>query len=341
MTEQGFRAPSAGPLTTTMLAMVQDEYGEAEDVLRAERIERPSIGDDEVLIRVSAAGVDRGVWHQVAGLPYPIRLAGFGLRAPKNRVPGTDVAGRVEAIGRDVTTLGVGDEVFGAAAGSFAEYARAKADLLTIRPPGLSAQQAAAVPVSATTALRAVRDHGRVTAGQKVLIIGASGGVGTFAVQIAKSAGAEVTGVCSASKVGLVTALGADHVVDYTTTDVADAGERYDVVLDIGGNRALSTLRRVLTPRGTLVIVGGETDGRWLGGTDRQVRAMLLSRFVGQRLGTFIASPNAADLAELRALLEAGTVVPVIDRSMPLTEAAAAIRHLQQGRARGKVVLTM
>jgi NADPH:quinone reductase-like Zn-dependent oxidoreductase len=340
MTEPTFREPVAAPLTT-MLAMVQDEYGEAERVLRPERIDRPSLGDGEVLVRVSAAGVDRGVWHQVAGLPYPIRLAGFGLRAPKNRVPGMDVAGRVEAVGPGVTKLHVGDEVFGAAAGSFAEYARAKAELLTIRPQNITAEQAAAVPVSATTALKAVRDRGQVQPGHKVLVLGASGGVGTFAVQIAKSFGAEVTGVASASKTDLVAAIGADHVLDYTTTEITETGERYDVILDVGGNRPLRTLRRALTPRGTLVITGGETDGRWLGGTDRQVRAMLLSPFVRQRLGTFISTPNAADLAELRALLEAGTVVPVIDRSMPLVEAAAAIRHLQAGRARGKVVLTV
>src|SRR3954465_11089895 len=202
MTEPTFREPVAAPLTT-MLAMVQDEYGEAERVLRPERIDRPSIGDDEVLVRVSAAGVDRGVWHQVAGLPLPIPLGGYGLRTPKNRVPGMDVAGRVEAVGRDVTKLRVGDEVFGVAAGSFAEYARAKAELLTVRPGALTPQQAAAVPVSATTALKAVRDHGRVRPGHKVLVLGASGGVGTFAVQIAKSFGAEVTGVASASKTDL------------------------------------------------------------------------------------------------------------------------------------------
>jgi NADPH:quinone reductase-like Zn-dependent oxidoreductase len=340
MTEQTFRESAAAPLTT-MLAMVQDEYGEAERVLRPERIDRPSIGDDEVLVRVSAAGVDRGVWHQVAGLPYPIRLAGYGLRTPKNRVPGMDVAGRVEAVGRGVTKLRVGDEVFGVAAGSFAEYARAKAELLTVRPAALTPQQAAAVPVSATTALKAVRDHGRVRPGHKVLVLGASGGVGTFAVQIAKSFGAEVTGVASASKADLVAGIGADHVLDYAATDITETGERYDVILDIGGNRPLRTLRRALTPRGTLVITGGETGGRWLGGTDRQIRAMLLSPFVRQRLGTFISTPNAADLAGLRVMLEAGAVVPVIDRSMPLVEAAAAIRHLQAGGARGKVVLTV
>jgi len=332
-------ASTVTPAAATMTAMVQDQYGEAEDVLRLEQIDRPTIGDGDVLVRVHAAGLDQGVWHAVAGLPYPIRLAGYGLRTPKNRVPGTDVAGHVEAVGAAVTELRVGDEVFGIARGSFAEYASAAADKLLRKPTRLSFEQAAAIPVSACTALQGVRDHGRVRPGQHVLVIGASGGVGTYTVQIAKAFGAEVTGVCSTSKVDLVRSIGADHVVDYTRDDVTDGRQRYDVILDIGGNRSLSRLRQALTPKGTLVIMGGETDGRWLGGSDRQLRAMALSPFVSQKLGTFVATPNAPGLAVLAELVEAGAVTPVIDRTYPLGDLPAAIRYLRQGRARGKVVI--
>jgi NADPH:quinone reductase-like Zn-dependent oxidoreductase len=240
----------------TMQAIIQDSYGEAEDALRLAEIGRPAIGDGEVLLRVHAAGVDRGVWHLMTGLPYPVRLAGYGVRAPKTRVRGREVAGRVEAVGNAVTTLQVGDEVFGICEGSFAEYACARPDRLAPRPGNLTPDQAAAVPVSALTALQAVRDHGRVQAGQKVLIIGASGGVGTFAVQIAKALGAEVTGVCSTAKADLVRSIGADHIIDYTRGDIPGGKHRYDVILDTGGNRPLKQLRRALTPRGTLVIVG-------------------------------------------------------------------------------------
>jgi NADPH:quinone reductase-like Zn-dependent oxidoreductase len=231
--------------------------------------------------------------------------------------------------------------VFGIGEASFAEYARARPDKLAAKPAKLSLDQAAAVPVSALAALQAVRDHGRVRPGQQVLIVGASGGVGTFAVQIAKAFGAEVTGVCSTAKLDAVRALGADHLVDYSTDDFADGRHRYDVVLDIGGNRRLSHLRRALTRRGRLVIVGGETDGRWLGGVDRQVRALLLSPFVSQTLGTFVASENAKDLMALRQLIDSGQLAPVIDRSFPLSEVAAAIRYLLDGRARGKLVITV
>jgi len=326
---------------STMQAIVQDEYGDAGDVLRLEAIERPEVGDDEVLVRVHAAGLDRGVWHLMAGLPYPVRLAGYGLRAPKNRVRGREVAGRVEAVGANVTALSPGDEVFGIAEGSFAEYVCARPDLLVAKPANLTFVQAAAVAVSALTALQAVRDRGKVQPGQKVLVLGASGGVGTFAVQIAKAFGAEVTGVCSTAKVDLVRSIGADHVIDYTVDDIAGGADRYDVIIDIGGNRSLSTLRRALTPRGTLVITGGETGGRWLGGSDRQVRALLLSPFVGQKLGTFICSENNADLLVLRDLIESGKLAPVIDRTYPLSEVPAAIEHLQAGHARGKVVITV
>ena len=327
----------------TMTAIVQDEYGSApEDVLRVAEVARPAIGDDEILVRVRAASVDRGTWHVMAGLPYPIRLAGFGLRRPKAVNPGRSVAGVVEAVGASVAHLGLGDEVFGVCeGGSFAEYAAAPADKVAAKPERLSFEEAAAVPISGLTALQAVRDKAQVAAGQKVLIIGASGGVGTFAVQIAKAVGAEVTGVCSPAKVDLVRSIGADHVVDYTREDFAHGEQRYDVILDIGGNRRLKDLRRALTRNGTLVIVGGETDGRWLGGSDRQVRAILLSRVVSQKLGTFVSSENADDLGALRELIEAGEVTPAIDRTYPLSETASAIRYVQDGHARGKVVIAM
>lgn len=331
-------APAVPASPPTMRAIVQDEYGGAE-VLRLDGIARPTIGDDEVLLEVHAAGVDRGVWHLMTGLPYPVRLAGYGVRAPTNPVRGREVAGRVDAVGRNVTRLRPGDEVFGIADGCFAEYVAAGEAMLLPRPAGLAAEQAAALPISGLTALQAVRDHGRVRPGGTVLVIGASGGVGTFAVQIAKAFGADVTGVCSTAKVELVRSLGADHVIDYTVDDIAAGGRRYDVVLDIGGNRSLRYLRRVLTPRGTLVIVGGENGGRWLGGTDRQLRAMALSVFVGQKLGTFVASENAADLVTLTGLVESGAVTPVVDRTYPLSATAAAVRRMTDGQARGKIVV--
>jgi NADPH:quinone reductase-like Zn-dependent oxidoreductase len=325
-----------------MQAIVQDEYGTAaDDVLRLEEVDTPAIGAGDVLVRVRAASVDRGTWHVMSGLPYPIRLAGFGLRRPKALNPGRSVAGTIESAGADVTAFQRGDEVFGTCDGSFAEYACARPSRLSAKPANLSFEQAAAVPVSALAALQAVRDHAKVRAGQSVLVVGASGGVGTFALQIAKAFGAEVTGVCSTAKVDLVRALGADHVVDYTSADFADGEHRYDVILDIGGNRRLSDLRRALTPRGTLVIVGGETDGRLLGGSDRQIRAILLSLLVSQKLGTFIASENAGDLMVLRDLIEAGKVAPAIDRTYPLSEVPAAIRHMEEGHARGKVVISV
>ena len=322
-----------------MRAVVQDVYGEAGDVLRVEEIDRPEIGPDEVLVHVEAAGVDKGVWHLMAGLPYPIRLAGFGVRAPKDRVRGMALAGRVEAVGTAVTGFRAGDDVYGVGEGSFAEYARASEKKLALRPQNLSARSAAAVPVSAPTALQAVRDHGKVQPGQKVLVIGASGGVGTYAVQIAKAYGAEVTGVSSTGKTDVVRAAGADHVLDYTRDDVTSGERRYDVVLDIGGNRPLRKLRRALTDRGTLVVVGGETGGRWLGGTERLLGLFLLKPFVRQALRNFIATDNAADLQALAELIESGKVTPVVDRTFPLDEAAAAVQYMHEGRARGKVVL--
>jgi NADPH:quinone reductase-like Zn-dependent oxidoreductase len=326
----------------TMKAIVQDEYGSApEGVLRLAEVARPTIGDDEILVHVRAASLDRGTWHLMAGLPYPMRVMGFGLRRPKAANPGRSMAGTVKSVGKNVTEFKPGDEVYGTCDGSFAEYARARAGLLAPKPANLSFEQAAAVPVSGLAALQAVRDKAQVQAGEKVLIVGASGGVGTFAVQIAKAVGAEVTGVCSTAKTDLVRALGADHVIDYTIEDFADGEHRYDAILDIGGNRPLSQLRRALTPRGRLVIVGGETDGRWLGGADRLLRAPMLSPLVSQKLGTLTTSENAQDLMVLRDFLEAGKIAPAIDRTYPLSDVRAAIRYLQEGHARGKVVITV
>jgi NADPH:quinone reductase-like Zn-dependent oxidoreductase len=323
-----------------MKAIVQDTYGST-DVLELRDIDKPEIADDEVLLRVHAAGVDRGVWHLMTGLPYPVRLAGYGLRTPKTQVPGMDVAGVVEAVGKDVTRFQPGDEVFGIGVGAFAEYARAREDKLVPKPANLTFEQVAVVATSGLTALQGLRDKGRVGPGQKVMVIGASGGVGTFAVQLAKAFGAEVTGVCSTTKVDMVRSLGADHVIDYTSADFAEGVSRYDVILDIGGNASLSRLRRALTPKGTLVIAGGETDGRWLGGTDRQIRALMLSPFVGQKLGSFLCSQNLQDLIVLKELIEAGKVAPAIDRTYPLSEVPKAIRYLKEGHARGKVVITV
>ncbi|MBT8451278.1 MAG: NAD(P)-dependent alcohol dehydrogenase [Deltaproteobacteria bacterium] len=323
-----------------MKAIVQDRYGTV-DALELREIDRPQVGDDEVLVRVHAAGVDPGVWHLMTGLPYLIRIAGYGFRAPKSPVRGNDVAGRVEAVGKGVNQFQAGDEVFGTADGTFAEYVSAKATNVAPKPANLSFEQAAAVPTSALTALQGLRDHGEAKPGQRVLIIGASGGIGTFAVQLAKAFGTEATGVCSTSKVDMVRSLGADHVIDYLRDDFTTTARRYDLILDMAGNRSLSTLRRALTHSGTLVIIGGEEGGRWLGGTDRQVRALLLSPFVRQRLRTFVAKESAEDLAVLKELIESGKVTPVVDKTYPLGEAAEAIRDLDEGRARGKLVLSV
>jgi len=320
-------------------AIIRDAYGSV-DVLRLADIDQSVAGDADVLVRVHAAGVDQGVWHLMTGTPYVMRLAGFGIRAPKNPLLGYDVAGRVEAVGAQVTEFQTGQEVFGTCRGSFAEYAVTRPDRLLSKPDNVSFEQAAAVPISGYAALQAVRQHGGVRPGQRVLIIGAGGGVGTLAVQIAKAEGAEVTGVCSASKTELVRSVGADHVIDYTREDFADGRNRYDVILDIAGNRSLSELRRALTPRGTLVIVGGEDAGNWLG-VRRQLRAAALSPFVRQKLGFFISKERRQDLEELRRLLEAGTIRPVVDRTFPLEEVPAAIRYLRDGQARGKVVITI
>jgi NADPH:quinone reductase-like Zn-dependent oxidoreductase len=324
----------------TMRAVIQDTYGEkARDVLRLEEIERPTVGDGDVLVRVRAAGVHIGDWHVMAGLPYLLRVVGFGLRAPKIRVRGMDVAGTVEGVGKNVTQLHVGDEVFGTCNGAFAEYASTPADTLAVKPVNLTFEQAAAVPTSAVAALQALRNAGGIKPGQQVLLVGASGGVGLFAIQIAKAFGAEVTGVCSTTKVDLVRSLGADHVIDYTQEDFTRSEQRYDLILDMGGNRSLSQLKRALAPGGILVSVGSEQGNRWVGGRG-WIQAMLLSRFV-RNLRPLASAPNQADLQVLKDLAETGKLTPAIDKTYPLREVPDAIAYLHAGRARGKVVITV
>jgi NADPH:quinone reductase-like Zn-dependent oxidoreductase len=327
-----------------MKAIVQSAYG-SPNALHLTDIDKPTVGGDDVLVRVQAAGVDAGVWHVTAGLPYMVRLMGLGLRAPKARVPGNDVAGQVEAVGKNVTRFRPGDEVYGrktSGDGSFAEYVSVPAERLAAKPANLTFEQAAAVPVSACTALQGLRDKGQVQPGQTVLVTGAGGGVGTFAVQLARAFDAEVTGVCSTTKLDLVRSLGADHVIDRTREDFADGTKRYDIILDTAGNRTVSQLRRALADRGTLVIVGGEGGNRWSGGFGRQIlRAPLLSLFVGQKLQALNAKLTVADLEVLSGLIEAGKVTPAIDRTYPLAEAAEAIRYVHAGRARGKVVVSI
>lgn len=324
----------------TMKAIVQDEYGSPE-VLKLQEIHQPAYGDDDVLVRVHAAGVDRGVWHLMTGQPYLMRVIGFGFRAPKVRVPGMDVAGKVVAVGKNVTRLKLGDEVFGTCSGAFAEYVCVRADRLAPKPKNLTLVQAAAVPVSAATALKAVRDVGGVRAGQRVLIIGAAGGVGSFAVQLAKAYGAHVTGVCSTKKTDLVRSLGADEVIDYTREDFADGVRRYDLILDIAGNRAVSHLRRALAPQGTLVIVGGEDGVRWFGGLGRQLYAMLISTFLKQKMRGMVSITRSEDLRDLTQLIEAGKLTPSVEKTFPLSEAAEALRQIERGLTRGKIVVTV
>jgi NADPH:quinone reductase-like Zn-dependent oxidoreductase len=334
-------ADGARAADAPMKAIVQDRYGGVE-VLSLAEIDRPVAGPDQVLVQVRAAGVGPDVWHLMTGRPYLVRVIGTGLRAPRLRVRGMDAAGRVEAVGANVTGFRPGDDVFGEADGSFAEYALARPDRLARKPANLGFDEAAAIPVSGCSALQGLRDRGRLQAGQRALIIGAAGGVGSFAVQLARAFGAHVTGVCSTTKVELVRSLGADETIDYTREDLADRGGRYDLILDTAGNRPLSRLRRLLAARGTLVIVGGEGGGRWTGGFGRQiVRAPLLSLFVGQSLRPLVATVRTQDLDTLRELVEAGSVSPVIDRSYPLSGAAEAIRSLHAGHARGKAVLTL
>jgi NADPH:quinone reductase-like Zn-dependent oxidoreductase len=325
-----------------MKAIVQDTYGSAE-VLKFADIDRPVPKDNEVLLRVQAAGLHRGDWHIMTGLPYLIRLVvpSLGLRKPKVRVRGMDVAGTVEAVGSKVTRFQPGNEVFGWCDGAFAEYACAPQDQLAAKPANLSFEQAAAVPTSAFAALQGLRDSGQVQPGQTVLIIGAAGAVGSFAVQLAKAFGAQVTGVCSTPQVELVRSIGADEVIDYTRADITDGTRQWDLILDTAGHRSLSQLRRALTPKGTLVIVGSEGRGRWLGGFGRSLRAPMLSRFVGQRLRMLASKPRQDDLVVLAELIEAGKLTPIIGRTYPLGEVPEAIRQLEQGHARGKLVITV
>ncbi|MEV6302182.1 NAD(P)-dependent alcohol dehydrogenase [Actinoplanes sp. NPDC051861] len=323
-----------------MIAIARDTYCEP-DQLRLRDMAVPALGADDVLVRVEAAGVDQGVWHVVTGLPYLLRAAGFGLRRPRNPVPGMDVAGRVEAVGANVTRFGPGDEVYGTCDGAFAQFARAGQDKLAPKPAALSFVQAATVPGSGCAALQGLRDAGRLTTGQRVLITGAGGGVGSFAVQVAKAYGAHVTGVCRTAKTEMVRSLGADHVIDHTREDFTAGGVRWDLILDTAGNRSLTRLRRALAPRGTLVIVGGPGGGRVLQGADRQIRAMLLTPFVGQRLTGLMSTQPAADLRTLSDLADSGALTPVVDRTYPLERTADALGHLKTGEPAGKIAITI
>lgn len=322
-----------------MKAIVQDHYGSAEG-LRLAEVDRPVIRDGDVLIRVRAAGVNPADWAMMSGLPYIARPA-YGLRTPHTAVRGTDVAGEVEAVGANVTRFRPGDEVFGWCIGAFAEYACAREDALELRPANLTFEEAAAVPMAGLVALQALRDQGRLQVGQKVLINGASGGIGTFAVQIAKVLGAHVTGVCRTSNVDLVRSIGADQVIDYTQVDFTTSDERYDFILDNVGNHSLSSLRGVLAPTGTLVPNGGAFENHWLAGGGRVISALLLSRFVSQNLKPFLVAPNQRDLVALRELLVAGAVRPVIERTYRLSETALAMDHVGAGHTRGKVAIAV
>jgi 2-desacetyl-2-hydroxyethyl bacteriochlorophyllide A dehydrogenase len=321
-----------------MKAIVQNGYGGA-DALGLRDVAEPEVHDEEVLVRVVAAGVDRGALHFMTGRPYLMRI-GTGLRAPKVVVPGNSFAGRVEAVGRNVTRFRPGDEVYGAARGTYAEYVAAAASKVALKPAGLSFEQAAVLPYAAFAALQAVRDQGKVQAGDRVLVVGASGAVGSIAVQLAKAFGAEVTGVCGTAALDMTRSLGADHVIDYTREDFADRNRRYDVILDVFGRTPVRRLRRALTTHGRLVIVGGEGD-RWIGGIHRQLGAVLLSQFVGQDLRAFVAKENAETLEAINDLVEAGKVTPVLDRSYPLIDAREAIARLEAGSGSGRLAVTV
>ncbi|NYE94537.1 NADPH:quinone reductase-like Zn-dependent oxidoreductase [Psychromicrobium silvestre] len=322
-----------------MQAIIQERYGSAE-VLEFRAVKKPTPQPDEVLIKVHAAGVDRGTWHLMEGKPYLLRIFGYGLRRPKVTIPGHDVAGIVEAVGTEVTKFNVGDVVFGTCRGSFAEYAVSKAPLLALMPAKLTFDQAAALPTSGVTALKALRDAGKLVSGQSVLIIGASGGVGSLAVQIATAAGAQVTGVCSTRGLELVRSLGAESVIDYTQQNIGEAAG-YDLILDIAGGRSLSELRRALKSSGTLVIVGTESGGNLTGGIGRSLRAALLSPWLSQRLTGLIAFNTEPALQAISELVENGAIVPSVERSYPLAEASEAVRHLAEGRTLGKVVVSV
>ncbi|MCA9830079.1 MAG: NAD(P)-dependent alcohol dehydrogenase [Dehalococcoidia bacterium] len=323
-----------------MRAIVQRAYGSA-GTLSLQTVACPAISDTEVLVEVHAAGVDRGTWHLMTGMPYLVRLAGFGLTKPNRLNPGFDVAGRVAAVGSAVTRFAVGDEVFGIARASYAEYAAASQDKLVLKPRQATFEQAAVSTVSGITALQALMDVGKLRPGQSVLVIGASGGVGTFAVQIAKVLGAHVTGVASTAKLDMVRALGAEHVIDYTRDDFATGDSRYDLIIDTGGRNSLGRLRRVLSERGTLVIVGGEGGDRLTGGIGLQLRAKLLSPFVKQRLTTFISKEQRSSIEKLAELIASGEVVPAIGQRFPLEDTAQAIRRLEAGQASGKSVIVV
>jgi len=322
-----------------MKATVQNEYGTA-DVLKLDGIDKPGVADNEVLVEVKAAGTHIGDWLVMNGLPYVIRAMGYGFSKPKNTVLGTEVAGLVASVGKDVQGFQPGDEVFGWASGSFAEYVAVPEDALALKPANASFEQAAGLPISGFTALQAVRDKGEVKSGQKVMVIGASGGVGSFTVQIAKAFGAEVTGVASARNAELVVRIGAERFVDYTTQDVTETGQQYDVIIDTAGNRSLSHLRTALTSDGTLVIVGG-SGGRWLMGSGRSLRATVSSPFVSQTLRTFISTPNQEDLLALKELVESGDVTTVIDRTFPLDQVPDAMRYIGARHTQGKTVITV
>jgi NADPH:quinone reductase-like Zn-dependent oxidoreductase len=323
-----------------MRAILQHSYGSA-DQLESAIVDVPSIAADEVLIEVHAAGIDRGVWHLMTGTPYLVRIAGFGATKPKQPIQGLDVAGRVVAVGSNVARFSPGDEVFGIASGSFADYASAKADKLALKPSAATFEQAAASTISGITALQALTDVGKIRAGQHVLVIGASGGVGTFAVQLAKALGAEVTGVASTAKLDLVGSLGADHTIDYTTDDPTDGRRQYDLIIDVGGRTPLRRLRRALTSHGTLVIVGGEDGGRWTGGIGRQLRAMLLSPFTKQRLTTFISKEEHSSIERLAQFIDTGAVVPAVGQRFALEDTADAVRQMEAGATRGKSVVVV
>ena len=321
-----------------MKAILRDRYG-SPDVLELREIEKPEPTDDGMLVRVRATSVNPVDWHLMRGEPYLVRLSD-GLRRPKDKFLGVDVAGVVEAVGKDVTEFEPGDEVFGSRSGAFAEYVVSAKRVFAHKPANLTFEQAAAVPVAATTALQALRDKGGVTPGQKVLINGAGGGVGTFAVQIAKSYGAEVTGVTSTPNLEMVRSIGADHVIDYTREDFTRSGLRYDLIVDVAGSPSLSRLRRAASPDGALVLVGAGR-GNWFGPMARPLGSLAIKRFVKQRMAFFLAQTNKEDMLVLKGLLEAGKIKPVIDRTYPLSETAEAIRYLETGHARGKVVVTL
>jgi NADPH:quinone reductase-like Zn-dependent oxidoreductase len=323
-----------------MKAIIQRDYGRPLEVLRLEDVDDPQPGDGEVLVRVRAAGVNALDWHLVTGEPTIMRIAGMGLRRPKRSGVGRDVAGVVEAVGPGVTRFRTGDAVFGWCAGAFAELVVTGEDSLVPKPANVTFEQAAAVPVAAITALQGLRDQGEAQPGQQVLITGASGGVGTFAVQLAKHLGAEVTAVCSTRNLDLVRSIGADHVVDYTREDVTSRGHRYDVIVDIAGRPSLLGCRRSLEPGGRLVLAGGE-GGRWLGPLPRTGWALLLGRFGNRKVRAFVAKENREDTLELAALLEAGDLVPVLDRTYDLAGAPEAVRYLEEGHTQGKVVITI